>query len=406
MLPGMLELDDAVAHILAAVPPAQNESVSLDQAARRVLLETILAPIDLPTFDNSAMDGYAVRAADLESARADAPVPLQVVGRVAAGEQFAAPLASGCCVRIFTGSPLPSGADAVLMQEDTRPDSNSPNRILSLDRVKPRENIRFRGEDVKAGKTLAESGTVLHAALLALLSATGLVQVQVGRRPVVSLLATGSELQEPGTALAPGRIYESNRLMLAELVRSAGGGPQVLPLVKDELSATKAALERAFGACDVLVTSGGVSVGELDFVKQAFQACGGRLQFWKVAIKPGRPFLFGRWGEKFLFGLPGNPISALVTFVLLVRPALLRWQGAASVGLPAHGGILGEPLRNDGSRRHFVRVRIDSQGQVYSTGIQASHVLSSMACADGLVDVPPQTTFEAGKLVQVLTLWA
>jgi molybdopterin molybdotransferase len=218
----------------------------------------------------------------------------------------------------------------------------------------------------------------------------------------VGLLATGSELQEPGQPLAPGRIYESNRLALAALLRHVGAVPRIFPLVADELAATSRALEEACSQCDAVVTTGGVSVGEMDFIKRAFGQVGGELEFWKVAIKPGRPFAFGRCRGKLLFGLPGNPVSALVTFLLLVRPALLRWQGAANLSLPALPGVLAEPLANDGGRRHFMRVKVDSVGRVYSAGIQASHVLSSVAVANGLVDVPPNTTLGAGTAVSVL----
>jgi molybdopterin molybdotransferase len=235
-----------------------------------------------------------------------------------------------------------------------------------------------------------------------LLAAAGLARVQVGRQPVVGLLATGSELTEPGHPLGPGRIYESNRATLAALIGRAGAVPIVLPLVADVLAETSLALADAFSQSDAVVTSGGVSVGEMDFLKRAFEQIGGSLEFWKVAIKPGRPFVFGRLQGKLLFGLPGNPVSALVTFLLLVRPALLRWQGATDVSLPAHPGVLAEPLANLGERRHFIRVKVDATGKVRSTGIQASHVLSSVAAANGLVDVPADTTLAEGSAVTVL----
>jgi len=210
-------------------------------------------------------------------------------------------------------------------------------------------------------------------------------------------------LREPGSALLPGQIFESNRTMLTPLVARAGGLPKVFPLVTDTLAATQAALERALSECDIVVTSGGVSVGETDFVKAAFESLGGELQFWKVAIRPGRPFVFGRRSGKFLFGLPGNPVSAFVTFLLLVRPALLNWQGARDVTLPAHPGVLGEAISNPGDRRHFIRVRVDQEGKIFSTGKQASHVLASLATAEGLLDLPPQTTLATGTTVRILS---
>ncbi len=400
MLSSMLELEDAVAQILAALPPPTSQAVPVAEAFQRVLSNTVLSPMDLPPFDNSAMDGYAVRSSDVKSARPDAPVSLQLAGRVAAGELAQTEAGQGRCIRVFTGSMLPHGADAVVMQEDTRP--NAQDQVLVLDPVKPWENVRFRGEDIKQGETLVEAGCVLSAGQISLLAAAGVHVIHAGRQPIVGLLATGTELQAADQPLGPGQIYDSNRIGLSALVLQAGGVAKTFPFVKDQLSATKKALEQAFEQCDAVVTSGGASVGEMDFIKDAFEQSGGRLDFWKVAIKPGRPFVFGRLHNKMLFGLPGNPVSALVTFLLLVRPGLLAWQGASDVGLPSHSGILTEALDNPGPRRHFVRVRVDPQGNIRSSGTQASHRLSSLARANGLVDLPSGARFEAGTLVRVL----
>jgi len=400
----MLEVEDAVQRILDAIPPAPSERVPLSGAAGRVLAERISSSIDLPRFDNSAMDGYAVRAADVAGAKPDAPVRLRLRAKIPAGENFSAELASDECARLFTGSPVPRGADAVVMQEDTRTDQAKPDAVLICDSARHGENVRRRGEDVSRGTTLADAGDVMTPGRIGLLTATGVNEVSVGKRPVVGLLATGSELREASdrSELAPGQIYESNRAALAPLVTGAGGVPKIFPLVPDALNATRAALENAFTESDAVVTSGGVSVGEMDFVKAAFEDLGGELQFWKVAMRPGKPFAFGRWRGKFLFGLPGNPVSAFVTFLLLVRPALLRWQGARDTGLPVQPGVLAEPLANRGDRRHFMRVRIDATGGVFSAGAQASHALASLAVADGLVSVPPQTALAAGQKVEVL----
>jgi molybdopterin molybdotransferase len=398
----MLQLEEALARILAVLPPASGEEVTLNEAHGRVLLQEAATRLDLPAFDNSAMDGYAVRAKDLAGAKAGSPVRLRLAGRVAAGENFDGQVLPGTCVRLFTGSALPPGADAVVMQEETRVEEDKPEEVLFLEKVGPWENIRFQGEDVKRGQALGAAGTVVTAGRLSLLAAAGCERVKVGRRPVVGLLATGSELREPGQELVRGQVYESNRLGLAALVRTAGGIPRIFPLVADVLKGTRAALAEAFAKCDIVVSSGGVSVGEMDFIKRAFAEVGGELQFWKVAIKPGRPFVFGRRESKYLFGLPGNPVSAFVTFLLLVRPALLRWQGATEVSLPAHLAILGDPLDNPGERRHFVRVKVDAEGKVYSAGTQASHVLISLASATGLVEVPPGTTLASGTPVKVM----
>lgn len=395
----MLDLETAVAQVLAALPAGQSERIPLRESAGRILAETILSPLDLPAFDNSAMDGYAVRATDVQAAKSDSPVRLRLRTRIPAGESFSGELASGECARVFTGAPMPSGTDAVVMQEDS---SHEGEQVLILDAVRPDENVRFQGEDVRCGTALAESGTEISPGLLGLLGAVGVGEITVGSRPVVGLIATGSELCEAGQSLSPGQIYESNRAMLAPLITRVGATAKISPLVRDTLEATRGALEQAFRECDIVITSGGVSVGEMDFVKAAFESLGGELQFWKVAIRPGKPFVFGRLGEKFLFGLPGNPVSAFVTFLLLVRPALRRWQGASEASLPTSHGALGEPISNPGDRRHFMRVRVDAEGKVFSAGKQASHALGSLATADALLDVPPQTVWAAGTAVKVL----
>jgi molybdopterin molybdotransferase len=396
----MLELEQAVEKILAAVPPTVPESLSLAKTDGRILAETIRAGIDLPLFDTSSMDGYAVRSADVSTASQEQPARLKLIGKVAAGQQWTGELGEKTCVRLFTGSPLPRGSDAVVMQEDTRADSGSFVEVIEV--ARPWENVRLQGEDIKHGSVIAQRGEVLDAGRLMLLAATGCGRVSVGSQPRVGLLATGSELVEPPGTLSSGQIFESNRIGLAALVKAAGAVPKIFPIVADTLTDTQKALSGAMAECDILVTSGGVSVGEFDFIKPAIEALGGSLEFWKVAIKPGRPFVFGRAGGRLLLGLPGNPVSAFVTFLLLVRPALLRWQGANNVGLPRCSGILAEPLSNVGRRRHFIRVRMDQSGKVRSAGTQASHIFSSMASANGLLDVPPDTTLAAGTQVPVL----
>jgi molybdopterin molybdotransferase len=396
----MLELEDALAQILALIPPPQSETVALAAAGDRFASEDVHSPLELPPFDHSAMDGFAVRSEDLRRATLETPVALRLAGRVAAGETFSGNLTAGECIRLFTGSPLPAGADAVVMQEDTRTEPDHPALVWMTEAIKPWENLRFTGEDLKTGARLVAKGDRLQPASIGLLAAAGVTEVRVGRRPVMGFLATGSELVEPGGPLMPGAIYESNRAALSGLAAREGAIPRLFPLVQDTPAETRAALELAFNACDLVVTSGGVSVGEMDFVKSAFEQIGGRLEFWKIAMKPGRPFVFGRFGEKFLFGLPGNPVSAFVTFLLLVRPAVLRWQGAVRVELEGHFARLAEPLTNPDERRHFVRV-ISDRGEVRSAGVQASNRLVSLAAANGLVDLPPKTSLEKNALVWV-----
>jgi molybdenum cofactor synthesis domain-containing protein len=401
----MLELEAARKRVLFAVAPLPAESVPLAAGHGRVVARTLTAAFDLPLFDNSSMDGFAVRSEDLRSARLDSPVVLCLIGEVAAGgDPSSVSVSPGECVRVSTGSALPSGVNAVVMQEDARQLPGKPAHVQFLNRVDAWENIRRRGEDVKRSDGVLAPGDRLTPASLALLAALGVRELQVSRRPIVALLSTGSELVEPGRELRPGQIYESNRAALIPLMARTGAISSASPPVRDTLADTRAALEKAFAECDAVVTTGGVSVGEMDFVKSAFEAMGGVLEFWKVAMKPGKPFVFGRFGRKFLFGLPGNPVSSIVTFLLLVHPALRKMQGATDVDLPAHPGTLVESLSNPGDRRHFMRVTVNARGEVCSAGEQGSHRLSSMARANGLVDVPPNTILPIGTQVSVLRL--
>ena len=380
--------------MLEVIAPLPAETVPLAQAASRVLSAEVRAAVDLPRFDNSAMDGYAVRSTD-----AGKGAKLRCIGEVPAGSSFKNELGAGECVRIFTGSPMPEGANAVVMQEDTLAAGDA---IEITDGVKPFEHVRLRGEDVKADEVIGRAGERLHAGRLQLLGSAGVAEMSVHRQPIVAVLATGDELREPGEDLGAGGIHESNRLALAELIRQCGAAPRVQPLVRDTMAATMAALQTAFAECDAVVTSGGVSVGEHDYVKAAFEKLGGSLDFWRVKIKPGKPFVFGRLAEKPLFGVPGNPVSALVTFLVLVRPALMQLQGAADLGLSAHPGVLADALANRGDRRHFIRVRVDAKGTVHATGLQASHAVGSLGQANGLVDVPPESNLAEGETVEVL----
>lgn len=397
----MLSLESALKRILAQIKALPLETIPLSAATGRYLAQPAAAVTDLPAFDNSAMDGYAVLSADTAGASRENPKWLRIIGQIPAGEAPQGQVSTGTAIRIFTGSAMPAGADAVVMQEDTFTDPARPGEVAIVDGVKPWENVRFQGEDVKRGQAIVPVGSRLGAPQLAVLSASGIAQVTVSRQPVVGLLATGNELIEPGQPLQPGQIYESNRLMLSALLARWGVQTRVYPIVPDSLDATHAALVKAFAECDVVVTSGGVSVGSYDFVKDAFVRLGGKLDFWRVAIKPGKPFMFGLLGEKFLCGLPGNPVSAYVTATLLVRPALLRLLGVSDTALTAVLGKLAEPIMNRGDRRHFVRVHIDATGQVRLAGAQASHQLHSLAAANALLDVPPETTLPAGANVQV-----
>lgn len=393
----MLALEAGLAQILAALPTLPTEIIPLSEADGRVAAAEVTAGTDLPPFDNSSMDGYAVRAADTHGGK-----PLRLAGHVAAGEWPASALAAGECIRLFTGSPLPPGADAVVMQEDTRPVTGNRAAIEILDPVKPWENVRFRGEDVRTGTTLVRAGGRLGPPQIGLLAATGTTEVTVARRPMVAILTNGSELRPPGSPLSPGQIYESNAPMLAALLRRVGADTTCLPPPPDDPRIVGQSLSAALDSADVVLTVGGASVGEHDLIRDCFTSLGGELSFWRLALKPGKPFFVGRHQGRLLFGLPGNPVSAFVTAVLLVLPALRRMQGETDLTPTTVTGILAEPLSNPDRRRHFVRVRVGPDGQVRPAGPQASHRLASLAMANGLVDVPPGTDFEAGRVVPVI----
>lgn len=398
----MKALETARDDILRALPAGAVESVPLAAAAGRWVAADLPAPRSLPRFDTSAMDGYAVRAAETQSATPASPRRLRVVGRLAAGDPSEVSVGPGEAARIFTGAPLPPGADAVLMQEDARP--AGAGEVDALDAVRPWENVRLAGEELPAGGWLAREGDSLTPGRLALLADAGLAEVPARRRPRVTVLATGDELVPPGQPLPPAGIFESNRLLLATLLRSAGAEVTLGPIVPDAPEAVREAITKALEAADVLVTSGGVSVGEEDHVRAAFQAAGGRLECWRIALKPGKPFAWGRRGNACWFGLPGNPVSAAVTALLLVVPALRAMQGAKDPLGPRWPGRLGERLGNPGDRRHFMRVRRGGDGRWVSAGLQASHGLVALAAAEGLVDVPPGAVFEAGHDVEIIPL--
>ncbi len=397
----MWSLEEARSRLLADLPRLPQESVLLAAAVGQFIPAELTAAIDLPPFNNSAMDGYAVRAEDTRDASPEKPVRLRRMGAAAAGTVFTGRAEVGDCVRVFTGSPLPAGTDSVIMQEDV---DATDSDILVREAARPWEFVRFRGEDVAAGSTVLSCGTRISPAAIGLLAALGRSHVTVRRKPRVAIIATGSELQPAGTPLELGRIYESNSLMLEALLRTAGAQITHRLWVPDDPRMTAEALAETLSSADLVVTAGGVSVGEHDLVRSAFIGLGGSVEFWRIAMKPGKPFFYGRLGEQFLLGVPGNPVSAFVTAVLLVLPALLSLQGAADPLPPDTAGFLAEEISNPDTRRHFVRVILDRAGQVHRAGVQASHALSPLATATGLVDVPPRTTLAAGDAVRVICI--
>lgn len=392
----MITYEEALEQVLKPLVPVPGVSMSLTEALGCCLAEEVRARVELPGFDTASMDGYAVRAAEVVGAG----VCLLCGFEVPAGRVADRPLGAGECARILTGAPMPAGADAVAMQEDT--ERGADGRIRFLDGVKPWENVRFRGEDFRAGTRVLAVGQRLGATQLALAVAAGHAEVRAHRRVRVVVVGSGDELRPPGGPLKPGEVHDSNSVLLGSLFRSAGAEVVVLPVLPDRLEATVAGLESAVSGGDLVVTAGGASVGDRDFLRPAWERLGGRLEFFRVAIKPGKPLFFGSLRGVPLIGLPGNPVSAFVTAVLIALPALRRLQGDGRVGLPVALGTLSAPLSNPGDRRHFMRVILDEDGRVRSAGVQASHVLGPLAQANGLVDVPPATELPAGAPVRVL----
>jgi molybdopterin molybdotransferase len=369
-------IDDALALVLARATPLPAEDVPIAQASGRVLAEAVPARTDLPPFDSSAMDGFAVRAADT-------PGRLTVVGHSAAGSPEARELGPGEAIVISTGAVVPTGADAVVPVERTSGD-------VEVERVVLGDNVRPRGGDVRAGVVVATMGSVLRPAQLGALAAAGVAAVRCARRPRATVLATGSELRPPGTPLAPGEIYESNTILIGAQLESAGAEVTALEPVGDDVGATRAALERGLEG-DVLVTSGGVSVGPHDLVRAALADLGAEEIFWRVAVKPGKPIAFAVRGSTLVFGLPGNPVSSLVAFELFVRPAVLALQGAAEPGPAYLPGRLGAPLRRNDQRDELVRARarIERDAVILEPlRGQDSHMIVRSAAASALVLVP------------------
>ena len=399
----MLTLDEALSRLLVAVqalPPADHESVSTFDALGRVLAAEVSSGLDVPPADNSSMDGYALRCADVPAPGAVLPVSQ----RIAAGV-VGQPLQPGSAARIFTGAQVPAGADAIVMQEQATAQGES----VRIDAVPtPGQWIRRRGEDVQRGAVVLPIGTRLTPQALGLAASVGAASLTVARRPRVAVFSTGDELVMPGEPLKPGAIYNSNRFTLRALIQAMGCECTDFGIVPDKLDATRAAVREAAQAHDLIVTSGGVSVGEEDHLRPAVQA-EGRIELWQIAIKPGKPLAFGevRRGASastaYIVGLPGNPVSSFITFLLLVRPLLLRLQGAHD--LPMHPVRLRADfdLPRPDKRREFLRVRRNADGGLDLFPNQSSGVLTSAVWGDGVIDNPSGRSIAKGDMVDYLS---
>lgn len=388
--------EDARALILENIALLGVESIPLFKAVGRVLADDIAAPWDMPRWDNSAMDGFAVRTEDTRL-----PARLTVNGYIPAGGWPEEPLLPGCAIKIMTGAPIPEGCDAVVPIEETEEDETA---VFIRGKVVKGKHIRFRAEDVKAGEVILVSGIVLRPAEISMLASCGMASVNVYRRPRVAILSTGDELVEPGEPLGPGKIVDSNSLALAAAVKEIGAEPILLGIARDNKESLQKKLSEGLRA-DALITSAGVSVGDRDLVREVLQEMGLERLFWNVNIKPGRPTAFGLKAGKPVFSLPGNPVSSMMTFEAFVRPALLKMMGHKQVIKPYVKAVLQEAANKKPGRLQFLRVRVTREGQgllASSSGDQNTGILKTLIRANGIAVLPAERgRIEAGEEVDV-----
>jgi molybdopterin molybdotransferase len=393
MIEQMISEQEAYHGILNSVTPLAGRSVILSEALNQFTAEDCLARTPLPNFDNSAMDGYAVIASECRPGTV-----LKLVGEQPAGVDRKLRVGPGETVRIFTGAPIPAGGDAVVMQEDVTADGA---QIVINTEVQSAEFIRSRGSDVAEGQKLAGKGERLRAVTLGALAAQGFAKVKVGEQPMAAVLSTGDELVTAGEPLEPGQIYESNSVLLSSLLRQAGAKLGSVQHCQDNEEALIAALSR-LSTNNILLISGGVSVGERDLVKAALKHVGGDIHTWRVAIKPGKPFLHGRIGECHVFGLPGNPVSGFVTFLKFVRPAILTLMGAGDdeLSLRRIPARLRQDITGDGERPHYIRGAL-AGAEFVPVGRQESHAIFGLSRSNALLRVAAGEQCKAGDLVEV-----
>ncbi len=399
----MISVNEAIERILEQIPRLGKERVGILQAQGRVLAEDLFSPRSIPPWDNSAMDGYAVRGTEIQKASGQHPVFLRVLADVPAGTVFDGRVGPGDAVRIMTGAPVPGGADTVVPVEDTAKDDQGV-KILSA--VPVGANIRRAGEDVQAGEKVLEEGTILRPAHIGMMASLRRSVIYVFQRPRVAILSTGDELLEIDEPWREGKITNSNSYSIAAQVLECGGQPVMLGIARDRIEELSRKIQAGLGA-DILITTGGVSVGDYDFVKGLLKELG-KMNFWKVAMRPGQPLAFGQISGKPLFGLPGNPVSCMVSFEQFVRPSILKMAGFQALFRPGLKAILKEEISKKRGFTYFVRCRFFRQGEILyasTTGEQGSGILSSMVKAQGLIVLPAEKFLvEAGEEVWVIPL--
>jgi molybdopterin molybdotransferase len=405
MMEPMLSVESAQERVLSAFSPLEAERIPILEATGRVLAEDVRATGDIPPHANSSMDGYALRAEDTTEGGKDKRVSLLIIGDLPAGQVFERALTKGTAVRIMTGAPLPPGANAVVKVEDTETDGEY---VQVLTQVEVGNYVRPAGEDVRDGSLVLRRGTMLRAQEVGMLAALGHGEVWVGRKPRVAILATGDELVAIQRRLAPGKIRNTNSYSNAAQVIEHGGTPILLGIARDTVDDLTTKIQDGLGQdVDLFLTSGGVSVGDFDLVKKVL-ATEGQMDFWRVRMKPGKPLAFGHISGVPVLGLPGNPVSVMVSFEMFVRPALLKMQGVADWQRPTVGAMLMDPIEHKDTRRHFVRVRLvweAGEYHAYLTGAQGSGILSSMVRANALAIIPEDWDHApAGAPVQVMML--